>query len=144
MKSYYVWVEGKNIVLAPQSEMVPTGGALEYELETSQPYVDKDSTLIKVYGNGSKPVYQQEINNSELFINLIREGKLIVFGKPISATPTYYKLYMNLLKVLKVPKFISLDAIPKSSRIPDVIPLRKKKSSKKKPKRVVKKCKCRK
>jgi hypothetical protein len=144
MKEYYAWVEGRNIVISLKKDMVPTGDAFEYEMSTSHPYIDKLSTLIKIYGNGSKPLFQYEIDNEELYPHLSRDGRLVIFQNPSVASPGYIYLYKMLLSILKKPKFISLDNLPKKSRVPDVINIgRKKKHVKKsKPKRVIKKCKC--
>lgn len=110
MVNYYVWLnESNGIVIAKKSDMVPTGDAHEYEMETSQPYIDKKSTLIKVYGVGSKPIYAQEIMNSDLNPNLHNFNQMIVFDKP-TVNNAYKELYQNLLKILKTPKFVAIRA----------------------------------
>jgi len=128
MTNYYAWLDnGKNIIIIPSSSIIPTGDPGEYELETSIPYIDKEATLLKLYGNGTAPIFKKEIDNKDLNPNLHKDGNKIIFDKPSVGGP-YYDLYYNLYKVLKTPKFIKIRA---------------KKSTKPKPKRkLIKKCKC--
>jgi hypothetical protein len=125
MGNYYAWIDGQNIVISSVDDMIPTGDPMEYEMETSKPYIDKEATMIKLYGNGSAPIFKKEIDNKDLNPNLSRDKNRIIFRKP--STPfgsPYYDLYMNMAKILKRPKFIQL---------------RKKKTTKSKIKR---KCRC--
>jgi|WetSurMetagenome_2_1015567.scaffolds.fasta_scaffold114299_3 hypothetical protein len=126
MGNYYAWMDNKNIVISSVSDMIPTGDPMEYELETASPYIDKEATIIKLYGNGSAPLLKKEIDNMDLNPNLYRDGKRIVFKAPAMPGSPYYDLYMNMAKILRKPKFIQL---------------RKKKSIKPKTKRNVCRCK---
>ena len=126
MGNYYAWIDGKNIIISSVNDMVPTGDPMEYEMETNKPYIDKEATIIKLYGNGSTPLFKKEIDNMDLNPNLIKDGRRIVFKVPAMPGSPYYDLYMNMAKILKKPKFIQL---------------RKKKSAKPKTKRKVCRCK---
>jgi len=108
MGNYYTWIDGKNIVISSVNDMIPTGDPMEYEMETNKPYIDKESTTIKIYGNGNTPLLKKEIDNIDLNPNLYKDGKRIIFKIPAMPGSPYYDLYVNMAKILKKPKFIQL------------------------------------